>query len=143
MVPLPLFLHLHHVLRKVTKRYNVRLSGWILVIALLSYYVLTWLFNPQSFRTSARDLTSSHTVSASPSPLRLQKAAADNILRIVESIRPDTDIIFLNIMGRRPHRLDQDARRLRLRALPSHTFGKSDFVQSCAVGLNQPSILHR
>ena len=27
------------------------------------------------------------------------------------------------MIGHRPHRLDQDARRLRLRALPNHTFG--------------------
>ena len=53
---------------------------------------------------------------------------ADTLLRNLESTRPGTEIFFHNMIGDKPHRLDQDVRRLRLRFLPNHAFGKGSSV---------------
>ena len=57
-------------------------------------------------------------------PSFLQRPVADSLLRNLESTRPGTEIFFHNTIGYNPHRLDQDVRRLRLRFLPNHFFGK-------------------
>ena len=57
-------------------------------------------------------------------PSFLQRPVADNHLRNLESTRPGRAIFFDNTIGYKPHRLDQDVRRLRLRFLPNHFFGK-------------------
>ena len=58
--------------------------------------------------------------SASPLPLRLLISMADNPLRDLESMAPGTDHFLHKNNGNRPHRLDQDVRRLRLRLLANH-----------------------
>ena len=63
-------------------------------------------------------------VSTFPSPLRLQRPTADSLLRNLESTRPGTEIVFHSTIGYKPHRLDQDVRRQRLRFLQNHYFGK-------------------
>ena len=52
---------------------------------------------------------------------------ADNLVRNFESLRPGTDKFFHSLIGYGPHRLDQAVRRLRLRLLPNHAFGKVAF----------------
>ena len=49
---------------------------------------------------------------------------ADTLLRNFDSTRPGIEIFFHNTIGYTPHRLSPDVRRLRLRFLPNHTFGK-------------------
>ena len=75
-------------------------------------------------------------VSTFPSPLRLQRPVVDILLRNLESTRPGTEIFFHCTIGFKPHPLDQDVRRLRLRFLLNHLFWKSDLVQSCACPLH-------
>ena len=58
------------------------------------------------------------------SPVRLHKSVADHLLSNFESTRPGAEILFHSMVGYQPHRLNQDLRRLRLRFLPNHTFGK-------------------
>ena len=45
-------------------------------------------------------------------------------LIIFEIVRPGTEVFFHNMVGNKPHWLDKDVRRLRMRFLPNHTFSK-------------------
>ncbi|MFM7978939.1 MAG: hypothetical protein ACKPKO_06445, partial [Candidatus Fonsibacter sp.] len=47
----------------------------------------------------------------------------ENLLQPFETVRPGT-VVFHNMVDNKPHRLNKVVRRLRLRFLPNHTFGK-------------------
>ena len=76
-------------------------------------------------------------------PSFLQRPVADNLLRNLESTRPGTAIFFDNTIGYKPHRLDQDVRRLRLRFLPNHSFGKVAVFSRVHSDSTKPPRLYR
>jgi len=56
--------------------------------------------------------------------LHLPRQLAVQLLHPFETVRPGTEYFFRNMVGSKPHWLDQDVRRLRLHFLPNYTFGK-------------------
>ena len=56
--------------------------------------------------------------------MRLAKQLAYNLFRPFETVRLGTDVVFHNMVGNKPHWLDQDVRRLRLRFLPIHALSQ-------------------
>ena len=63
-------------------------------------------------------------VAHSCSILELQEMEAISLLGPLESVRPGAEIFVHSSQGSRPHRLDKDVRRLRLRSLPNQCFGQ-------------------
>ena len=72
----------------------------------------------------ATGLSRASAVSALLSPLRLRRPVADSLLRNLEPTRHGTEIFFHSTIGYKPHRFDQDVRRLLLQFLTHHFFGK-------------------
>ena len=64
------------------------------------------------------------TVLKSYPALRLTPQLVVQLLQPFEAVRYGTEVFFYNMVGSRPHWLDQDVRRLRLHFLPDRTFGK-------------------
>ena len=57
-------------------------------------------------------------------PYSFTRQLSAQLLHPFETVRPGTEVFSHNMLGNKPHWLDQDVRRLRLHCLPNDTFGK-------------------
>ena len=71
-----------------------------------------------------RSLYNIASVAVTHPALRLTRQTVEDIVSPFEVVRLGTEVFFQNMVGNRPHWLDKDVRRLRLRFLPNHTFSK-------------------